>query len=392
MQLLDLFTDNAAYVGFMLTWAVSFLCAYSYGKVGRIISGQKTGGDIKGATAEEPVSVILTVRNQAVQLRHNLPFILEQDYENFEVIVVNDASDDDTEEVLQELEMRYPHLHHSFIPPGSRHISHKRLCLTVGFKAARNEWILLTEPDCRPQSVYWLRSMSRHFRPSAQIVLGYANYILGKSYLKRKTFFFNLYHQLQYLPWATRHKAYRCNPANLAYRRSFFMSHKGFADDVNLLGGAAELLVNRHSTPENTEVCFMPESKVLCGNISSARQWKFMRNTYMETRRHFKHAVGYRLLFNLKQLIVPLFYCCATLAICWSVWLQQWTATTAISLLTLLLFCWKTIQFNRSVRALNERPCYLSFWWFELRLLWWHCCSWLSYRTTPRDQFYRKAF
>ena len=91
MQLLDLFTDNAAYVGFMLTWAVSFLCAYSYGKVGRIISGQKTGGDIKGATAEEPVSVILTVRNQAVQLRHNLPFILEQDYENFEVIVVNDA-------------------------------------------------------------------------------------------------------------------------------------------------------------------------------------------------------------------------------------------------------------------------------------------------------------
>ena len=112
----------------------------------------------------------------------------------------------------------------------------------------------------------------------------------------------------------------------------------------------------------------------------------------METRRHFKKTWRYRLTFNLKQAVVPLFYCATALSLGWSVWQHQWAATAIISLLFILLCVWKTVWFNRSARALGERPYHLSFLWYEMRLFGWHACSWMDYRTAPRTRFYRKAF
>ena len=357
-----------------------------------MVRQQETETQTSDSRPKEAISVVIATHNQADALRRNLPRILEQEYERFEVIVVNDASTDDTEDILKTLELKYANLHHTFTPSGARHISHKRLSLTIGIKAAQYEWLLLTEPDSHPCSPHWLSTMAEHFHDGVQIVLGYANYMPDKRLLSRKAIFFNLFHQMQYLPWATRHKAYRCNPANIAYRKSLFMAHKGFADDINLIGGVTELLVNRHSRIGNTAVSLHPDSKVECESMTSGKQWRLKRTFYMETRRHFKKTWRYRLTFNLKQAVVPLFYCATALSLGWSVWRQQWAATAIISLLFVLLCVCKTVWFNRSARALGERPYRLSFLWYEMRLLGWHACSWMDYRTAPRTRFYRKAF
>ena len=236
-----------------------------------MVEQQETEAQSSDSRPKEAISVVIATHNQADALRSNLPRILEQEYERFEVIVVNNASTDDTEDVLKTLELKYANLHHTFTPSGARHISHKRLSLTIGIKAAQYEWLLLTEPDSRPCSPHWLSIMAGHFHDGIQIVLGYANYMPDKRLLSRKTIFFNLFHQMQYLPWATRHKAYRCNPANIAYRKSLFMAHKGFADDINLIGGVTELLVNRHSCVGNTAVSLHPDSKVECEDMTSGK-------------------------------------------------------------------------------------------------------------------------
>ena len=389
---LTLLTENAAYVGFALMWAAHLRSAYTYGNIARLVRREKEVQATGKELAEEPVSVILPAHNQADQLRRNLPFFLEQEYDIFEVIVVNNASTDDTEDVLKQMELAYPNLRHTFIPPGSRYISPKRLSITIGIKSSRYEWLLLAEPDSHPVSSGWIRSMARHFHPDTQMVLGYANYIPEKNSLSRKALFFNLFHEMQYLPWAVRHKAYRCNPANLAYRKSLFMSHKGFADDVNLVSGATELLVNRHSTNRNTEVSLLPESKVVCSNPTTAKQWKIKRVYYQETRRHFKTVWHYRWIFNLKQCAVPLFYCTTATALGWSVISRQWAVTAVIALLTILLCACKTFWFNCSARALGERPFRFSFPGNELRICWWHLTSHLRHMKAPRTIFCRKAF
>lgn len=384
--------EYAAYACFLMVWAVHFCTALSYRRVARLVRQAQADGKATETATEEPISVILTAHNQAEALRRNLPAILEQEYDEFEVVVVNDASTDDTEDVLTQLELAYPHLRHTFTPADARYVSHKRLSLTLGIKSACHEWLLLTEADCRPLTPYWLRSMSRHFGPDIQMVLGYANYERDKRGLSRKAVFFNLFHQMQYLPWAMRHKAYRCSPDNLAYRKSLFMSHQGFASDVSLLEGATELLVNRHSTNTNTAVALSPEAKIECALPVSAKQWRLKRTYYMETRRHFKGTFRYRLCFNLKQCVVPLFYLAAAAAAGWGAWHRQWIAVGVVAVLTLLLCALKSVWFNRSARALGERSYLLSFWWYELRLHVWHAYSLANHLFAPRNIFRRKPF
>ena len=385
-------TENAAYIGFVLLWAAHLRSACSYGRMARLVRREQETCHTEGERNKEPVSVILTAHNQADELHRNLPLFLEQEYDTFEVIVVDNASTDETEDVLKQMELAYPNLRHTSIPPGTRYISQKRLSITIGIKSARYEWMLLAEPDSRPVSSGWLRSMARHFHPGIQIVLGYANYAPGKDSLSRKALFFNLFHEMQYLPWALRHPAYRCNPANLAYRKSLFMEHKGFAEDVNLVSGATELLVNRHSTGRNTAVSLLPESKVVCAVPVSAKQWKLKRTYYAETRRHFINTWHYRCAFNVKQAIVPLFYCAMVAALACSILSRQWIGTAAVALLSVQLCVCKTVWFNRSARAMGERPYYLSFLWNEARMWWWHACSWLRHQAAPRAIFRRKAF
>lgn len=379
--------ENAVYICFALIWTAHFFTTLSYSRFARII--YKKGN--KASYGNEPVSVVIVAHNQADKLQRNLPYILEQDYEDFEVVVVNDASTDDTEDVLKHLELRYNNLRHTFTPMGARHVSHKRLALTIGIKAALNDLILFVEPDSRPSSDRWIKMMSQAVRPQTQIVLGYANHKAEKDRLNRKTRFFNLYHQLHYLTWTFKHKAYRCHPANVAYRKSFFMSHKGFADDVKLADGAIELLVNRHSTRHNTECVISPQAVMLYENYDTPYNWHLARTYYYETRRHFKNVCLYRTCFILKQCLLHLFYPTTVFAVTWSILQEQWIATGIVSALFLILLVCKTLLFNRSCKAMNEQSCHFSFLWYESRIIWWELTSWFRHYRCPKHIFYRKA-
>lgn len=123
-----------------------------------------------------PLSVVICARNESENLRRFLPAILEQNYPQFEVIVINDGSTDESEAVLSAFEEKYQHLYHSFTPDSARYISRKKLALTLGIKASKHDWLVFTEANCQPASNQWLRLMARNFTPHTQIVLGYSGY------------------------------------------------------------------------------------------------------------------------------------------------------------------------------------------------------------------------
>jgi biofilm PGA synthesis N-glycosyltransferase PgaC len=49
-----------------------------------------------GRSGKPPVSIIICARNEAENLKKFLPAVLEQDYPDYEVIVVNDCSEDNS--------------------------------------------------------------------------------------------------------------------------------------------------------------------------------------------------------------------------------------------------------------------------------------------------------
>jgi cellulose synthase/poly-beta-1,6-N-acetylglucosamine synthase-like glycosyltransferase len=169
-----------------------------------------------------PVTIIIAARNEADNLFENLPFILEQHYPQFEVIVINHQSVDDSSHLLNAYTRQYPNLrvievnrnHH--LRPG------KKLPITLGIKGAKYDHLLLTDADCRPASNNWLRSMSSHFIPGKEIVLGYGPYNKKKGFINRLIRFDTAWIAMNYFSMALSRLPYMGVGRNLAYSKDLF--------------------------------------------------------------------------------------------------------------------------------------------------------------------------
>ena len=223
-----------------------------------------------------PLSIIIPAHNQAPELQRHLPAIMEQDYDDFEVIVVDMSSTDETMKVLEDMELQYPSLRHTCTPSTARDISLERLALTLGFRSAKHEWMVVTHADCRPATSQWLRCMAEAVVEEKEILVGVAKYDEQRhTWFDYKVGFYRLWNTLANLRHIRGgHAAVRADGCNVGLRRSFILSQDGFGDHLNLLTGAEELLVNRLSTAKNTVVCDSTDAIVIEDRLPARRLWK----------------------------------------------------------------------------------------------------------------------
>ena len=207
-----------------------------------------------------PVSVIISARNEAKNLAENLPFILEQNYSDFEVVVINDCSIDDSEHLLKEFQQKYPNLKIVTVTEHIRFKTGKKFALTMGIKAAKNEYLLFTDADCQPASVNWLTRMAANFTSGTQIVLGYSPFYKTNNYLNPFLRFEALKTATNYLSSAISGNAYMGVGRNLAYTKTLFFGSKGFASHMHVLSGDDDLFVNQNANADNIQIEIHPEA------------------------------------------------------------------------------------------------------------------------------------
>ena len=101
---------------------------------------------------KEPVSVIICAKNEAENLRVILPLLHEQDYDHFEVIVIDDASTDGTLGVIKEYAKLFPQLHYKNINIDDKEANRpgKKTALAMGIAMAKFDIMLLTDVMCFP--------------------------------------------------------------------------------------------------------------------------------------------------------------------------------------------------------------------------------------------------
>jgi glycosyltransferase involved in cell wall biosynthesis len=317
-------------------------------------------------TEQPPVSIIIRARDQEECLAKHLPIILEQDYPQFQVVVVNDASTDETENMLILLEKKYPHLYHTFVPPGVQSVSAKKMAMTIGIKAAKYDYLLFTEANCTPNGPRWIASMMRHFDAKAEVVLSFSAYAGPKSLLRKLISYDNLFQAIRYLGMAVSRKPYMGVGRNMAYRKELFFSHRGFASHLNLNSGEDDLFISDVATASNARVDVSPESKVLVESLDMKENWRDQKISQIYTAACYKGGARFRTGMELctRFAFYSLFVALLILG------LVNGTLLLVIlaGVLFLARYIVQLIVINGCAKSLDERRFYLSIPWFDLIL------------------------
>ena len=187
------------------------------------------------------VSVIITSHNNAEQLEKNLPYFLTQDYEDYEVIVVDECSEDDTETVLGRLaDLYHPRLRCAKIPRDAKFRSTKKLAINIGVLAAKYDVLLFSEANCCPASREWVREMQACFTEKTAVVVGFANYEADEA--SRRVRFFRAWRFMKMLAGNRGDGKIMGDGCNMAYRKSDYLKNRGFRHSQSYLGYDSDMV------------------------------------------------------------------------------------------------------------------------------------------------------
>lgn len=242
-----------------------------------------------------PVSVVISARNAVLELEKNLPYILYQDYPDYEVVVVNDSSDDGTEELLIDLARLEPKLNVVHIRQNLNFFQGKKFPLSLGIKSAKNEILLLTDADCHPTSNQWIKSMVQNYTPDIEIVIGYGAHEKKRGLLGFLQQFDTLQIAMLYLSKALARRPYMAVGRNLSYRKSVFMNNKGFIAHYNIPSGDDDLFIQQAANKKNTAVEISKESITFSDAKPTLSSWIRQKRRHLSTGKYYRAGIQFQL-------------------------------------------------------------------------------------------------
>ena len=278
------FSYNSLSFILLIVFGLSLLIQllYHWGMFSRVAFFKKKGRP-KLDEELEPVSIVICARNEYDYLAELVPVLLTQDYPDYEIVIVNDCSDDETEEYLKEFTR-----HETIVKPVQmkQHLNFfngKKFPLSMGIKSAKNDIIVLTDCNCMPTNDQWLRSVVNQYKNNTEIVIGYSPYVQKKSFLNRIIRFDALQQGLLYLSAAMSGKPYMGIGKNLSYRKELFFRNNGFISHYTTSVGDDDLFINKVATKKNTEVLIDAENAIYTTPTNSFRFWMHQKSSRYST-------------------------------------------------------------------------------------------------------------
>jgi len=261
-----------------------------------------------------PVSVVIVVRDDAALIVQNLPYLLEQQYSFFEIVIVNDRSrDENSLQAIREYKDRYPNIKIVDLSTAVSTSRGKKMAISMGVKCATYDHILLTSPNCRPASRLWLSNMAQNFQFQHRIVLGYNTFAKKNGIYSHFLHYDNLIGATQFFSHALLHSTYRGDINNVAFVRPLFYKQNGFISYNHLLYGEEDIFIHRAATQNNVAVEFAPDAFTLQQHLPKYGYWRLHKVSLFFTRKY--NSLKNRLLLSGYELTNLLFYIFLALSI-----------------------------------------------------------------------------
>ncbi len=228
------------------------------------------------------VSVIICAKNETENLQKNLPVILNQHYPDFEVILVDDGSD-------EQITITGERLTIITLSKEEKIGLGKKYALQKGIEAAKKELILLTDADCWPVSENWITEMAGCINDKHKIVLGISPYETTPTFLNGLIEYETAQTALQYLGFALVGNPYMSVGRNVLYDAILLKSKKWSAEELSIASGDDDLAIQSLATKDNTAVCLSKESYT----ISEPK--KIWKDWIQQKMRHYESGSLYKL-------------------------------------------------------------------------------------------------
>ena len=334
-----------------------------------------------------PISIILVTKDYGKILEKNLTTILKQDYPAFEVIVINDKSAGEDENILKRLHNQYNNLYYSFIPETARYISRKKLGIAMGIRASHNEWLIITEPNYAPTSNQWLKCMAKHFTQDTDIVLGYSNYLPTNHLFSRWITTDALFYHTRFLSMALAGHPYMGIGKNLAYRKSLYEKNNGFHNHLQLLLGEDDLFINSVSNKNNTKIAIESDSIVLSSEPTTPHRWKEEKIGRMITGQYYQGKA--RIVNTIESWSCAMFHLSAITCISIGILQHEWIIVGTAFLFALIRLILIINIFRKIAHNFKQRKG-LSIFFFDLlrplQSLWLQ----ISFALCDKKEYYRR--
>ena len=317
---------------------------------GKFSFGKKTEGTPKRL----PISIIVCAKNEEENIKKYFQSLVTQNYPDYEIVLIDDASSDETLELFEAYEKQYANVKLVKVQNNEAFWGNKKFALTLGIKAAKNEYLVFTDADCYPASNDWLLQISTQFTKEKTIVLGYGAYEKVKnSFLNKIIRFETMLTATQYFSWAKIGKPYMGVGRNLAYKKEEFFNVRGFMDHMKIRSGDDDLFINQAANKKNTAILYTSESFTFSEPKTTFSSWVYQKRRHATTAKFYKGFDKFQLgLFFFSQ------FWFLVLAIVLLAFQFQWMIVTGIIVFR-YLFSW--ISLGYAAGKLKEKD--VMYWY-----------------------------
>lgn len=258
----------------------------------------------KKLSAEKyPISLIICAKNEAENLQKHIPIWQGQNHPNYDIILINDASIDETLEIMESFAANDPRIQIVNVKNNEAFWASKKYALTLGIKRSKNTRLVFTDADCYPASNDWLAIMASNFSEEKQLILGYGAYEKHPGFLNKIIRFETLMTAIQYFSYAKAGNPYMGVGRNLAYTSTLYYDNKGFMSHIKIPSGDDDLFVNEAATSKNVAICVEPEAFTYSVPKKERKKWLLQKKRHYSTAKLYKpkhrFLLGAYYIFNL---------------------------------------------------------------------------------------------
>jgi glycosyltransferase involved in cell wall biosynthesis len=335
--------------------------------------------DFKIENSRPSFSILMIARNEEDNIRNNLPKILSSDYDDFEVVVVDDFSQDQTYTLLGLLREENKKLRISSLNQETRHSS--KQALNIGFKAAKNDWVFISKPSVTEFQQGWLLSFAEKLESGKNLVVGYSNILEQEGTYNLLFRIESFLQQIQSFAYIKAGCGFIVEEDSLCFPRQKYFDMGGFAGEMNEEYANLELLVNKFIKKKQTSVNLSPEGIVRKKRFITAKKFRELNDKAVR----IIHKLGFKRRFLLfidditSILILPLTF---VLAI---IFPEILIVSGLVLFMKLILHI---VIINKAANRLNEQKIFLSSLLYELIIPYYKLfVRWSYYRSLRKSRW-----